>query len=196
MKTPIFDFVKGYAEKDVSRFHMPGHKGQALLGLEALDITEISGADSITEATVYSVIITPDYATNKEVEWSISNPEIATIDQNGVVTPLTSGLVTVTATAKDGSEVFATREIEIIKLAESIEIMGENSISSPAQYTAIVSPDYTSDKEVSDCFGFSLITSSFTGFFFITRFGAFFFLFLSSAGISPHFFNNFPCLST
>ena len=46
MKTPIFDFVKGYAEKDVSRFHMPGHKGiPTSLGCEPLDITEVMGAD-------------------------------------------------------------------------------------------------------------------------------------------------------
>ncbi len=30
--------------------HMPGHKGQALLGIEHLDITEIRGADSLYEA--------------------------------------------------------------------------------------------------------------------------------------------------
>ena len=45
MKTPIVDFVKGYIEADVSRLHMPGHKGRSYVGCEALDITEISGAD-------------------------------------------------------------------------------------------------------------------------------------------------------
>jgi len=115
-------------------------------GIESI---EIVGTDSITEATTYMANILPDYATNKEVEWSINNTEIATIDQNGLVTPVTSGLVTITATAKDGSGVSASKDINIIKLAETIEITGEDSISSPAQYTAIISPDYTSDKEVS-----------------------------------------------
>ena len=45
MKTPIYDFVREYAERDAARFHMPGHKGKPLLGCENLDITEISGAD-------------------------------------------------------------------------------------------------------------------------------------------------------
>ncbi len=109
---------------------------------------EITGADSITEATAYTANIFPDYATNKEVEWLIDNEEIAIIDQNGVVTPVTSGVVTVTVAAKDGSGVIATKEITVIKLAESIEITGEDNISSPTQYTATVSPDYTSNKEV------------------------------------------------
>ncbi len=50
MKTPIFDFVKTYAEKNSSRLHMPGHKGSGPLGAEKYDITEISGADSLFEA--------------------------------------------------------------------------------------------------------------------------------------------------
>lgn len=45
MNTPIVDFVKSYADEDVLRLHMPGHKGKPFLGAEKSDITEISGAD-------------------------------------------------------------------------------------------------------------------------------------------------------
>lgn len=50
MDTPIVDFLKAYALSDTARFHMPGHKGRGPLGCEALDITEIAGADSLYEA--------------------------------------------------------------------------------------------------------------------------------------------------
>ena len=50
METPICDFARAYAESEAIRLHMPGHKGKNLLGLEALDITEIDGADSLYEA--------------------------------------------------------------------------------------------------------------------------------------------------
>ena len=50
MDTPICDFVRRYAQSGALRCHMPGHKGQALLGMEGLDITEIAGADSLYEA--------------------------------------------------------------------------------------------------------------------------------------------------
>lgn len=50
MKTPIYDFIKKYAESDISRFHMPGHKGRGPLGVEAFDITEICGADVLYSA--------------------------------------------------------------------------------------------------------------------------------------------------
>ena len=50
MQTPIVDFVRKYQKDGVTRFHMPGHKGQSYLGCEWADITEIHGADSLYEA--------------------------------------------------------------------------------------------------------------------------------------------------
>ena len=50
MNTPIADFVKEYAEKNMTRFHMPGHKGKERLGCEEYDITEVKGADALYEA--------------------------------------------------------------------------------------------------------------------------------------------------
>lgn len=50
MDTPICDFVQRYSNSNSARLHMPGHKGASLLGCEAIDITEISGADSLYEA--------------------------------------------------------------------------------------------------------------------------------------------------
>lgn len=47
MTTPIVDFVRSYAQSGTARLHMPGHKGQSLLGFEPLDITEIRGADEL-----------------------------------------------------------------------------------------------------------------------------------------------------
>ncbi|MBR2965681.1 MAG: aminotransferase class V-fold PLP-dependent enzyme [Clostridia bacterium] len=47
MNTPIYDFVRKYASSKSIRAHMPGHKGVSRLGVEGLDITEITGADSL-----------------------------------------------------------------------------------------------------------------------------------------------------
>lgn len=47
MNTPICDFCEGYRRAQISRLHMPGHKGQTILGCESLDITEVSGADEL-----------------------------------------------------------------------------------------------------------------------------------------------------
>lgn len=49
ISTPICDFVKSYTKKNTVRFHMPGHKGKSMLGLESKDITEIDGAGNLYE---------------------------------------------------------------------------------------------------------------------------------------------------
>ncbi len=51
METPVADFVQQYAASGALRLHMPGHKGVGTLGCEALDITEIAGADALYEAS-------------------------------------------------------------------------------------------------------------------------------------------------
>jgi len=50
METPICDFVNAYRDSEALRLHMPGHKGADVLGVEALDITEIDGADVLYSA--------------------------------------------------------------------------------------------------------------------------------------------------
>lgn len=52
--TPIYDFLKKYAESNYLRLHMPGHKGKSmnneLSEIFKYDITEIKNADSLFEA--------------------------------------------------------------------------------------------------------------------------------------------------
>lgn len=54
METPVFSFLSKYADSGFLRMHMPGHKGISaeprLQGAFELDITEITGADSLFEA--------------------------------------------------------------------------------------------------------------------------------------------------
>lgn len=54
MNTPIYDFVREYAEKNTVRAHMPGHKGAVgnnrIESVYPYDITEIKGADALFEA--------------------------------------------------------------------------------------------------------------------------------------------------
>lgn len=51
MNTPIYDFARKYADSQVIRMHMPGHKGTKVLGCEPMDLTEIHGADVLSDPT-------------------------------------------------------------------------------------------------------------------------------------------------
>ena len=54
MDTPIYDFLRSYADSGTLRAHMPGHKGKSPAEAPELlykyDITEIKGADSLFES--------------------------------------------------------------------------------------------------------------------------------------------------
>ena len=95
--------------------------GELEIAAKPVETIVIIGDDSIVLENgdiVYTAEITPDYATNKEVTWLVDNEEIAKISQNGILTPLKNGKVTITASAKDGSGVFATKDINILPFAK------------------------------------------------------------------------------
>lgn len=60
-----------------------------------------------------SVTVLPNDANNKTVTWSVSDENIASIDENGLLTPKENGTITVSAAAKDNSGKKGTLEINI-----------------------------------------------------------------------------------
>lgn len=69
---------------------------------ESIEITTSTGESSITtkNGTLQMLaLVSPDTATLKTVYWQVSNTNIATIDQKGLLTAKANGTVTVTATS-------------------------------------------------------------------------------------------------
>lgn len=65
-----------------------------------------------TPFTILATIV-PSNATNQGVIWASSDPSIATVDENGFVTPQQSGKVTITVTTIDGDK-RSTADITIV----------------------------------------------------------------------------------
>jgi uncharacterized protein YjdB len=57
--------------------------------------------------------ISPSYATNQNIIWSSNDLSVATVDQSGHVTPVSTGYVTITATATENSTIAATCQISV-----------------------------------------------------------------------------------
>mgnify|MGYP001661189844 CR=1 FL=1 len=68
------------------------------VSLDRTSLTLIPGATSTLTATVL-----PATAKLKDVDWSSSNPAVATVDENGTVTGVSSGEATVTVKTRDGN---------------------------------------------------------------------------------------------
>ncbi|MGM9860342.1 MAG: leucine-rich repeat protein [Muribaculaceae bacterium] len=66
--------------------------------------------------------ITPPYATLSDVLlWTSSNPDVALVDADGLVTALSCGQTTITATACDGSNISASCLISVGQIANDID---------------------------------------------------------------------------
>lgn len=85
------------------------------------------GKKVILKAAVY-----PNTATNKRIIWTSSNPKVATVNANGVVTvkKKTGGKkVTITATATDGSRVSASWKVTSMKgIVKKVKITGTKTV--------------------------------------------------------------------
>lgn len=66
--------------------------------------------------------VSPEFASNKSVEWSSSNEAVATVSQDGTVTAISKGSAIITAKSTDGSNISASCAVTVVKLVSSIYI--------------------------------------------------------------------------
>ena len=66
--------------------------------------------------------ILPENATKQQVTWESANPDIATVDENGVVTGIKRGGARITATATDGSKIRANINVQVNQTATEIQL--------------------------------------------------------------------------
>lgn len=85
----------------------------------------------IGETTTLTATITPANATSQALTWSSSNTAIATVSDKGLVTAVSNGTATITATTQDGSNKTGMSEIKVstvVSVNNSIPV-GSGSIS-------------------------------------------------------------------
>ena len=93
---------------------------------------------------------TPADATNKNVTWSSGNDNVATVDENGIVTAVAAGDATITVTTEDGGKT-ATCDVTVVVPVSGVTL--DQTDISLAEYktatlTATVAPTDATDKTV------------------------------------------------
>ena len=121
---------------------------------EAITLNRSTAAMKVTGTMQLSVVFTPETTTDKSVSWASSNPSIASVSDNGLVTAHALGDCRITVTAKDGSGVSAYCDVTVGETAaESISIEPKGPFSfkvgEKVQLTATVLPETATDKSVS-----------------------------------------------
>ncbi len=79
-----------------------------------------------------NVMVTPEDATIKGILWESSDPNVAIVDKNGLITARSSGDTLITATSTDGSNVVGSIKVHVLHIAVYDQTMyswqGDNEI--------------------------------------------------------------------
>lgn len=116
---------------------------------------EVHGAGSLSKGSVEYLAyeIWPVDASEKTVSWKSSNTKVATVSEYGVVNALSAGTTTITATAKDGSGIFANYTLTVTGanvLVTALAIHGDSLMAKGSvQYMAYEAwPVNADDKSI------------------------------------------------
>lgn len=108
---------------------------------------EIYNGESYTlQATVL-----PEDTSNKSLSWASSNTDVATVDENGTITPVKAGTTTITATSMDGTGIKCSCQVTVLQRSESITLDAESAflyIGDKKQLTATILPADASNQKV------------------------------------------------
>ena len=88
--------------------------------------------------------VLPENATDKSVTWTSSDSNIATVDQNGLVTAQTPGTATISASAADGSGVVASSLVQVIN-PNSNTYDNTDSVQNAQSALSLIPSEYESD---------------------------------------------------
>ena len=88
----------------------------------SLDDIEMQLGQSVTLSPRITADVDGKTPTNAVLTWKSDNENIATVDQNGVVTSHGTGIVNITATSTDGTNISGTCKINITQPWKSFEI--------------------------------------------------------------------------
>ena len=110
--------MKSAAKSFVRKLQQKSHDPYSVTAV-SLNVTSMKIPLGITRKLV--AIVSPSTASNKSVVWSSSNPAVASVDQDGMVTANSIGISTIKVTTQDGGYT-ASCEVTVINTAEEVDL--------------------------------------------------------------------------
>ena len=94
------DFTVTYEGQDAQRIPF----AQETVYVEGVTLDQDSAQVQVGQTVTFNASVLPQNATCQDVTWSTSDPAVATVDENGVVTGVAQGTATITVTTADGGK--------------------------------------------------------------------------------------------
>lgn len=104
-------------------------KVTVLQAVQSIALEETTLTLNVSSKQDLSVMVMPETASRKTVEWTSSNPDVASVSKDGRVSALSPGTASITCTAADGSETSAVCEVTVIQMVQSLKIEGESTVT-------------------------------------------------------------------
>lgn len=126
-RTPAPSDIPATMQVDYVRVYKEGSNGgnPGTVPVSGVTVTPSSSQVEVGKSLQLTANVTPSNATNKAVNWSVSNASIATVNSSGSVTSVSPGTVTVTAATADGNRT-ATSTITVVSPPPTTIIIGDN----------------------------------------------------------------------
>jgi len=105
----------------------------------------------VNESFTLVADVGPTTASIKDVLWTSSDPRVVSVDTTGVITGISNGTVTITATSVTNPAVKATCEITVVTPVISVDLNRNTlALNRGSEYSlvAIINPDTASNKDV------------------------------------------------
>lgn len=89
--------------------------------------------DNTEKNILITATIAPENTTNKKLTWKSSNPQVATVDGNGLVTAIKEGKAEIIVTTDDGKKtatcvvIVKTEKYEIVNINTKMEFLGKSN---------------------------------------------------------------------
>lgn len=131
------DAMLGSIEISIEQVNLIGEDTYAITDITNAALTikpklaeriEITGNSRIDKATKFIATVYPDYTTDKSVTWSVDNTSVATISADRILTPVTNGRVTVTATANDEGKISESKTVDVIAYAKITSLTSDTGV--------------------------------------------------------------------